>query len=306
MLEIVFGDSAKGAIMMAKTFKKAKKNIGASSIGFIGNPSRKEKREIIKGLKKQFSEGEELDGEPQDVIDLGFHLEIGDISGAIDTEERKETFLRLYRSVDFKDEEVDYFFEARRKDYEILLDYAKRGEQLRVWVTESPSSLCGFAFLCNILRDIPCDISLISRPDRETLFEENVEFFDDWGACPECDFYIFTPFAREISNEEKLRQSDLWEGLMKENSPLRANGNGIIVSVTEDYYDNNIFDCIPEGEFVMAKLIGEILTKYPIGVHDGWYSLRINKMIKDNILEVVSEGDLSHPYGKILILNASN
>ena len=302
MLDVVFGDSAKGAIMMAKSFKKMKKSIVASSIGFIGNPSHKEKRGIIKELKKQYDNGEELDGEPQDVIDLGFHLEVGDISGEIDGKARKEAFLRLYSSAEFTTEDVNNIFHAQRKDYDTLIDFAKKSELIRVWVTDSAHSLCGLAYLCNILKDIPCEINCISRPDKDALLEENIEYFDDWGSCPETEFYQFVQYARDISADEKQTHSELWEKLVQENAPLRANENGKLISVAEDYYDNLIMDCLPEDDFVMAKLIGDILNKSPIGVHDGWYSLRINLMINKGILEVVSEGDLSHPYGKVLRL----
>lgn len=50
----------------------------------------------------------------------------------------------------------------------------------------------------------------------------------------------------------------------------------------------------------MSRLIGNILGKYPLGVSDGWYALRINKMIEENILKVVSDNSISHPDQKVL------
>lgn len=300
MLEVVFGNSAKAAIMMAKSFKAGKKLIGHPSISFIGELSGKEKRKIIKNLKRELSEGEELDGNSWEVINLGFHLDIGDISGEIDDEKRMLEFRRLYSSVDFEDEEVKAFFSSQREDFNTLIEYANRGEDIRVWITDSAATLCGLAYLCNILKNINCHISVISRPDKDTMFEENIKFFDDWGACPQNQFYLFTEYEHKLSDEEKQAQSEIWEKLTLENSPLRANNNGKLISVSEDYYDHLIMNCIPEGEFVMARLIGEVLGKYPIGIHDGWYSLRINRMIRDSIFEVISNGDITHPYGKIL------
>lgn len=105
---------------------------------------------------------------------------------------------------------------------------------------------------------------------------------------------------REISNIEKRLQSSLWNNFKAENAPLRALVNGKLISVPEDFYDHIIMKNIPDRKFVMAQLIGTILGKYPLGVGDGWYALRIKKMIAKNKLEIVADKDASHPYGKIL------
>jgi len=39
----------------------------------------------------------------------------------------------------------------------------------------------------------------------------------------------------------------------------------------------------------MARLIGNILGKYPLGISDRWYAKRINKMIEQGELVVVQK-----------------
>jgi hypothetical protein len=131
------------------------------------------------------------------------------------------------------------------------------------------------------------------KPDRALLWA-------DWSQVWPGLFHRFLPLERAVSDIEKHRQSDRWNELKAENAPLRALVNGKLISVPEDFYDHILIRSIPDGEFVMARLIGTVLGKYDLGVGDGWYALRIKKMIAENKLEIVSDADASHPYGKVL------
>lgn len=291
MLEVVFSGSAKGAMKVAKNYKK--ENMLNGAIGYIGKkPSKKE-------LEKQF-EGEAIGGSSKDVVCIGFNLDIGDIACGIDSAERKKEFTRVFGSVSFKDSEIERFFSSQREDFKKLLSAAESGEHIRVWKSNAPFSACAFAFLCDALRNIECKISIISLPEYWERSDNTIQSSVDWGEISPGQFYRFLPLEREISNIEKHVQSRLWNDLKAENAPLRALVNGRLISVPEDFYDHIIIKNIPDREFVMAQLIGTILGKYPLGVGDGWYALRINKMIAENKLEIVADKDPSHPYGKIL------
>lgn len=291
MLEVVFRDSTKGAMKMAKNYNK--KNMIGGAIGYIGKkPSKKE-------LGKQF-EGESIGGSSRDVISIGFNLDIGDITGEIDSQMRKNEFIRVLGSVNFEDNEVEQFFNSQREDFNRLLAAAKGGEPIRVWKSNTPFSTCAYAFLCDALLNIGCKISTISLPEYWKTSESTIQSCTDWAELSPGQFYRFLPLEREISDIEMRLQSNLWNTLKAENAPLRALVNGKLISVPEDFYDHIIIRNIPDGEVVMAQLIGTILGKYPLGVGDGWYALRIKKMIDENKLEIVADKDTSHPYGKVL------
>lgn len=68
---------------------------------------------------------------------------------------------------------------------------------------------------------------------------------------------------------------------------LRAVINGKLIGVPEEFYDHIIKKEIPDDEFKMARLIGKILGRYPIGIGDWWYAKRIIKMIDQGELVVV-------------------
>ena len=291
MLEVVFNDSSKGAMKVAKNYNK--ENMLSGAMGYIGKkPSKKE-------LEKQF-EGKAIGGNSKDVVCIGFNLDIGDIASGIDSEERKNEFIRVFGPENFGDNEIERFFNSQREDFKKLLITAKNGEPIRVWKSNTPFSACAFAFLCDALRNIECKISMIPLPEYWEISDNTIQSCTDWAELLPGQFYRFLPLEREMTNIEKRLQSSLWNDLKAENAPLRALVNGKLISVPEDFYDHIIIKNIPDREFVMAQLIGTILGKYQLGVGDGWYALRIKMMIADNQLEIVADKDASHPYGKIL------
>ena len=293
MLEVVFSDSTKGAMRVAKSYSK--EDILRGAFGYIGEGDGPSKEELEK-----LYDGQPLGGSPEDVVCIGCNFDIGNISGEIDGIERREEFVRVFGYVSFEKDEIDRFFVSQLKDMEKLLSAAKRGEQIRVWTSNIPYTACGFAFLCDLLLDIDCEVSLVCIPNNKTALDSEGNPYSDWAGVPPGQFYRFLPLEKTLSAEEKKIQSNTWRALKKENAPLRALINGKLQSVQEDFYDDIILCNIPSGEFIMARLIGNILGKYPIGIGDGWYALRIRKLINDRILKIVGDEDPSHPYGKIL------
>lgn len=263
MLEVVFSDSAKGSMHIA-----------------------------IKEDKENFYN--------HDVVCIGLNLDIGDISGDDDSAERKKEFVRVFSSVKFKGEEIEQFFNMQREDYDKLLRYAKSGESIRVWKSNAAFSACAYTFLCYTLKDIDCDLNSVTLPEYFEISHDTIKQCTDWGEVAPSEFKQFLHLEKKVSDAEKKYQSNIWERLKKENAPLRAVVNGKLISVCEDFYDHLIIKHIPKDNFVMARLIGTVLGSYPLGVGDGWYALRIKKMIEENKLEVVLRKNKSYPYGAVL------
>lgn len=291
MLEVVFSDSTKGSMKMAKNYNG--KNMLGGTIGYIGEkPSKAE-------LKKHF-EGQAVGGSPQDVVYIGFYLDIGDISGEIDGIERQNIFRKIWGWFKFDDKEREQFFQNQRKDMEKLLSAANNGTPIRIWKSSAPYSTCGIYFVCNILRNIDCKISVVSLPEYKQISENEIVAYSNWGEVEPGKFYQFLPLERQLSKIEKQVCSDHWSDLTVQNSPLRAIVNGRLISVPEDFYDYVITKNLPEDDFVMARLIGKLIGEYNLGVSDSWYALRIDNMIEENKLIVVENKDDAHPYGKVL------
>ena len=291
MLEVVFSDSEKGSMKVAKNYNK--KDMLGGAISYIG------KKPTKVGLEKHF-EGQAVGGNSRDVVNIGFSLDVGDISGSIDGDERQNVFLKLWGRFDFDNKEQKQFFLNQRKDMEYLLSSAKNGIPIRIWKSNAPYSTCGFYFVCNILRNIDCNISVVSLPKYKQISENEIVEYSHWGEVEPGKFYQFLPLEKQLTQIEKRVVSDYWHDLMVENAPLRAIVNGRLISVSEDFYDFIIMKNLPDNDFIMARFIGKLLGEYSLGVSDSWYALRIDKMIEENKLIVVENKDPSHPYGKVL------
>lgn len=75
------------------------------------------------------------------------------------------------------------------------------------------------------------------------------------------------------------------------------------MSVSEDIYDYYILQEISssEGKFNESRLIGIVLGKYQLGISDSFIHSRIENMIKEGQLEVVSAAKKDMPvYSRVL------
>ncbi len=290
MLEVVFSDSEKGSMKAAKNYD-AKTMLGGA-IGYFGKKPTKSE------LEKQF-EGQAVGGF-QDVVNIGFSLDIGDISGEIDGNERQNVFRKLWGRFDFDNKEQEQFFQNQRKDMEKLLSAAKDGMPIRIWKSNVPYSTCGFHYVCHLLRNIDCNISVVSLPEYNPISENEIEEYSHWGEVEASKFYQLLYLEKQLTKIEKRIISGHGHGLMEENAPLRAILNGKITSVPENFYDFIIMKNLPDSDFFMARFIGKLLGEYRLGISDSWYALRIDKMIEEKKLIVVENKNPSHPYGKVL------
>lgn len=298
MVEVVFSDSTKGSMKIAKNYKKG--NMLGGAIGYIGTPpSKKELKKLEERLR---FEGEALDGSSDEVIGVSFYLDIGDISKGVDSEERKKLIFEMFKSP-FEDDEgkeisLANHWEENLAGLQKLKDSAQNGEHVRIWYSDAPYSICGFYFINSVLKEYKCKVTAIKLPKYQTQKNGTVISYSSWGEVNPGKFYQFLPLETRILKLEQKFIASKWTELKKQNTPIRAVINGKLTSVNEDFYDYFIRLNIPEGEFFMARLIGEVLGRYQLGVGDWWFAQRIRNMIVKGELEVVSDNEFD--YSKIL------
>lgn len=293
MLEVIFSDSEKGALKLAKTYDAKSILGGTAAIGYIGQKPAEDE------LKKHF-EGVSIGGNAKDVVCIGFSLDIGNISGDVDGIERQECHQKIWGRFGIDKNEQEQFFQHQRKDLEKLLTTARNGIPIRIWESDAPYSTCGLYFTCHALRDVDCKISVIHLPKYAETADSKIISYSHWGEVEPGKFYKFLPLEKQLSPLEKRMFSNHWCDLMVENSLIRALVNGKLISVPDNFYDHMITRNIPDDNFIMANLIGKILGKYPLGISDSLIALRIDTMVAEGKLAMIDDKDPSHPYGKIL------
>lgn len=293
MLEVVFSDSVKGSLKAAKNFNRNENS--AVSSGIIGSAP------PAAVIEKMF-QGQALPGNSKDVIGFNFNLDIGDISGEVDSETRRNFIFTMF--VGFFPSEEDnlkmreQWWETSLKDLHRLKNSAENGETIRLWWSDAPAEACGFYCINAFLQNYHCNVSSIKLPRYVTDSNNSVRSYSNWGEVMPGEFYRFLTLETEITPAERRAIAMEWQELKRQNAPLRAVVNGKLMSVPEDFYDHLIRAHIPQGEFKLAKLIGTIMNDNRIGVSDWWYAQRIKKMIKAKELEIISNNEFD--YEKIL------
>lgn len=287
VLEVVFGESIKGSMKMAKNYDM--ENMLNGAFAFSGRkPSEAE-------LRKMY-EGKPIGGKSSEVVTLGHNLDIGSIKGDVDGRERQRACAEAFGHFEFTEADMEHFFNMQRSDFNQFMKAAEAGETIRIWKDSTPNAMCGFYYACYLTRELVCDIRVVELPRFEKREKDIIVEHANWGEVAPGQLYKFLSNESVVEPYEKMAMARRWMELMEEDAPLRALLSGCLVSVAEDFYDSIIIQNLPEKPIKMARFIGNLLGHYPIGIGDSWYARRIFKMIDDGRLKVVDWGEADHPY----------
>lgn len=294
MIEILFGDSEAGSMKAAKNKIVVGKVNGPVSVWMAG-----------KKTPPQNPFTGWIEGTSEEVICLGFMMDIGNIKVQMDSPYRRELIYSMYAQNQWEqdgetEEELKNAGDVYAKELYRLMEFLDHGEAVRIWYSDTPYSRCGFYSLCQILKGYENEISAVKLPAH--IVRENCIFsYQSWSEVSAEEFAGFLPYEKALSKEEVRMYAMLWSELIEENSPLRAVVNGKVLSVPEDFYDFLIWQRLKNVPLKEARLIGDILGQSQIGVGDWWYNRRIEYYIKQGEIRVVE--DSKNKYARMICSN---
>lgn len=232
-------------------------------------------------------------GWPETVLSFDQDLSVGDISGDCLSRSRETSLSTLFQPLP---EEAAAQRAAVRADAGTLQELLRRaasGEPIRIWYSGKPCDLCGLCWLLDRLgRQGEPDLRVLRLP--ETVWKGNtlVHYFGWSEVAPE-EFRDFLPLEEQLLPVAVRAAGTTWQQLQQENSVLRAVVNGRLVSVPAAFYDAFLQQGLThmDREFREANLIGFLLGRYQLGLGDGWYALRVEQLLADGTLEVLSQPD---------------
>ncbi len=294
MIEVLFGESEAGSMKAAKNKFVAGTVNGPVSVWVAGKKT---------PPRKPFAGW--IEGTPDEVICLGFMMDIGSIKEPMDSPYRKELIGSMYAQNQWEqDEETIKELKNAGDAYVNELYRLKRfldsGESVRIWYSDAPYSRCGLYSLCHILKDYENKISAVKLPEY-IVWDTNIVSYQSWNEVSAEEFAGFLPHERSLSKEEVRMYNTLWGILAEENSPLRAIVNNRLLSVPEDFYDFLIWERLTSAPLKEARLIGDILGQSQLGVGDWWYARRIEHYIRQGKIRVVE--DSKSTYARTICLN---
>lgn len=317
MLEVVFG-SVKGAM---KAAQHCGQNVCAElvTVNVLSSDdetlSPEEKKKEIEKAKQKFIERQRelernaipIGGNPKDVYGLAFALSIGDIAAPIDSDLRRDSINRWLTTGAWDDpEEVQASAERYWQECLIDLENLKRracaGESVRIWYDHSPDGMCGLCFAVSELKEAKGVLSKICLPTYEE--EKNAIICStSWNEVVPEKLGSYLPLEKALTPAMQNALRMQWRRLQTENAPLRVVVNGRLRSVPADFYDYFITKEIPDGDFAVGKLIGDVIGRNQLGISDWLISQRISTFIEEGKLVVVKKGD--YFYGTVLCANSS-
>lgn len=287
MLEVVFGESAEGTLKYAQHCRENR--------AFYGKNMMPEKEEQMKCRKRAL-----LGEDTGDVFCFGSDYSIGDISQDGLSQNRVESMEHLFsvfpKSLAWRKRAI----QKSAENLEQLIKRAEQGESVRIWYSEQPYDYCGICWLIAQLKSrmktmpVLCGINLPNVVKKgDTLCS-----YMGWGGVPPEEIYAFLPLETTLSPACITAALIKWQEMQEKNSALRVVLNGNVQSVAENFYDPFIADELDkmDEEFSEAKLIGNVMGKYQLGIGDEWIALRIEAMIKAGKLLPITE---SEPDGSI-------
>lgn len=312
MIEIVFGDSACGSLKVAQHFGKGKYRRGASSFFLVHSDGSKPTKEEYAKARQEYEEREQklwekaepLGGSAADVFCFSLALSYGEISEGLSGRQRKKALEMLYLPIPGIPEEEDEenrqsvlaFADRAEEDLPTIFARMALGEAVRIWYSSNPDELCGLYWLMAQFYQEKAEcgkLFLVKLPEWEEREDGVTVKKISWGEVSAEEWSRYLTLQKQVSEPFVRMCAVHWQKLQEENAALRAVVNGQLVSVREDFYDPFILHEIDDVEenFVEARLIGKIMGKYQLGISDGWLHLRMEKMIEDGILEVVSPAE---------------
>ena len=299
MLAVGFSDSVAGAMLVAIGHQHS---IGGATAVIFANEDGEQNATIPQAEIEKFQrEAEErerrgwenavpFEGKREDIINLPLALSIGHISETgIGAEREKAISLLTGTFPDMASQVVEEILDTARKSYAVLLKQAQNGESIRVWASREPDAMCGLYWLMEQLRPIgleTLDVTLVELPEWEERPDGTVVRYTGWGEVEPYRFGAMARLGKKLPVNALRGLASRWRELQQENVALRAVLNGKLVSVPESLYDTFILRELEkqDNEFKEARLVGQVLGKYQLGIGDAWIALRIEQFIKDGLL----------------------
>lgn len=291
MIEVLFGDSE------AASMKAAKNKIVA---GYVNGPTSVWMAGKKKPPERPFAGW--VEGTAEEVICLGFMLDVGNIKEPVDGQYRKDLIYSMYSQNQYgKNAELDAELKQAGEVYaEELLrlkQFLDDGEKIRIWYSDAPYSRCGCYALCRMLQSYENEIYTVKLPEY-VISNHTVISYSNWGEVSAEEFAGFLSHEKPLKKEEIKMYARLWSQLAEDNSPLRAVINGKVTGVPEDYYDFLLWKKLSSKPIKEARLIGDVLGCYQMGIGAWWYAKRIDHYIQQGRIKVVEDSE--NKYARVI------
>ena len=304
MLEVLFSDSAAGSMKMAMNHDSV---IGGciSVIGAHedGSPLSAEETERLQQEheeqeRRRWAKAIPLRGNTRDILPFSLCLSIGPIDEDGIGPLRETTLEQLFSVYPQGRQAAAEMLASARQNLNTLLTRVPH-ESVRFWVDRTPDAACGLRWALDQLRPLGLenlDLWVVELPAQSPLAESGL-VLRSLGELHPNEYGRLAQDARPLPADQAAALAVQWQELKKQNAPLRAVLNGLLVSAAEDLYDPYLRWTLDEmsDTFQEAILIGRTLGQFPLGYGDTWLAMRVEQWIADGKLTALTKADADSP-----------
>lgn len=307
MLQLVFSDSACGSLKVAYGYGIGKYPGGATAVFYSNadgspvSPAELEaaRQEAERRMRSEWENAVPMEGSPRDAFTLSQGLSFGDISEEFPGPLRLGALKLLFGAYPEGDEAATDLFDTFHANWTAVLARLRQGECARIWYSDNPDELCGFFWLLTRLRaeGIPASqLVTVKIPAEEVCGNETRRHLSCGDLSPG-EWGRFLVSEQPVSETQMADCAACWTKLRQENTILRIVRDGRPISTSEDHYDRWILQEIEsaEPEFMEARVIGNVLGRYRLGIGDTFVHRRIEQFIRDGLLEPITEAPQDGP-----------
>lgn len=307
MLEVLFSESAAGSLK-AGVGRSAALGGSAGSVAIVaadeaGHPLPPEEtqrllRDYQAREERRWAEAVPLEGDTRDILPFSLGLSMGPIDEAGIGPQREAVLEQLFRIFPQGRQTAAEMTASCRQRLNTLLARAVH-EPVRIWVDRTPDAACGLRWLLEQLRPLGLETLALQLVELPALrpHQEGGLVLQVLGELHPSQWGRLARQARCLPAGEAAALAAQWRQLQRENAPLRAVVNGLLVSAAEDLYDPFLRRVLEELEdtFHEADLIGRTLGRFPLGFSDVWLDGRLERWIAQGELAVVTPPDPDAP-----------
>lgn len=304
MLEVLFSDSAAGSMKMAMVHGSV---IGGciSVIGTHedGSPlsaeeTKRLQQEHEEQERRRWAQAIPLRGDTRDILPFSLCLSVGPIDEDGIGPMRETSLEQLFSVYPQGRQAAAEMLASARQNLNTLLTRAPH-EPVRFWVDRTPDAACGLCWALDQLRPLGLenlDLWVVELPAQSHLAEGGL-VLQRLGELHPSEYGRLAQDARPLPVDQAAALAVQWQELKKQNAPLRAVLNGLLVSAAEDLYDPYLRWTLDEmpGTFQEAMLIGRTLGQFPLGYGDTWLAMRVEQWIADGKLTALTKADADTP-----------
>ena len=266
--------------------------------------------DIVFGQSAHASLSAALPADNCQVYNLDLCWSVGDLSADALAQTRRAALCELCQpeiTLPETTEWIDASIENAAASLETILQRSAAGEPVRIWYSSTPDEMCGFYWTLaqlDSLQERCSPISMVSLPLFLWQQRDGIAVhWRGWGEVAPREWRELVTLEQPVPPSVRSAAAVRWRILQRENAPLRAVVNGILLSVPADFYDGFIRREIaaePE-EFSEAYVIGNTLGRNQLAISDSWVANRIDLMIQAGELEAVTQASEGGPsYRRIL------